>query len=241
MVARPAPRTIPLLRSHDPFPPVIDALDEPDGLLAAGADLSISRLLDAYSRGIFPWFNAGDPILWWSPNPRMVLAPRDFHVSHSLRKRLRSPSVRVTADTIFDRVLAECAAPRDGEVGTWLIPAMQTAYGELHRIGVAHSIEVWMDGVLAGGLYGVALGRMFFGESMFTRQRDGSKVALAYLSAQLARWDVPLIDCQLDTEHLRSLGAYPVARDEFVRQVAALVQRPPMPARWTFDADLHTS
>jgi leucyl/phenylalanyl-tRNA--protein transferase len=215
-----------------------EALDEPDGLLAAGADLSVPRLIDAYAHGIFPWFNAGDPILWWSPNPRTVLTPREFHISHSLRKRLRQADVRVTADTIFARILRECAAPREDEPGTWLIPSMQTAYLALHRLGLAHSVEVWSDDVLAGGLYGVALGRVFFGESMFSRQRDGSKIALAYLTAQLARWQVPLIDCQLETQHLRSLGARSVSREDFVREVDHLVRQPSTPVRWRFDADL---
>ena len=238
MLARGARRTIPLLGAHDPFPPVDEALAEPDGLLAAGADLSIPRLIDAYAHGIFPWFNAGDPILWWSPDPRTVLAPRDFHISHSLRKRLRQPDIKVTADTIFARVLRECAAPREGEPGTWLIASMQTAYLTLHRLGLAHSIEVWSDDVLAGGLYGVSLGRIFFGESMFSRQRDGSKIALAYLTAQLDRWGFPLIDCQLATDHLRSLGARSIPREEFVREVDRLVRLESTPVRWQFDADL---
>lgn len=238
MLARAARRTIPVLGPHDPFPLVDGALDEPNGLLAAGADLSVPRLIDAYAHGIFPWFNAGDPILWWSPNPRTVLAPREFHVSHSLEKRMRDPAIIVTADTAFARVLRECAAPRDGEPGTWLIPMMQAAYNTLHRLGLAHSIEVWIDNVLAGGLYGVSLGRIFFGESMFTRQSDGSKIAMAYLSAQLERWEFPLIDCQLDTEHLRSLGARAMPREEFARHVDQLVRLPSTPVRWRFDADL---
>jgi leucyl/phenylalanyl-tRNA--protein transferase len=238
MLARAGRRTIPLLGPHDVFPPVDEALDEPDGLLAAGADLSVPRLIDAYAHGIFPWFNAGDPILWWSPNPRTVLAPREFHISRSLRKRLRQPDITVTADTIFARVLRECAAPRDGEPGTWLIPSMQTAYLALHRLGLAHSIEVWSDDVLAGGLYGVSMGRIFFGESMFSRQRDGSKIALAYLAAQLARWEFPLIDCQLETDHLLSLGARSISREAFVREVNRLVRLSSAPVKWQFDADL---
>lgn len=241
MLARGVRRTIPLLGPHDAFPPVDEALEEPDGLLAAGGDLSVPRLIDAYAHGIFPWFNAGDPILWWSPDPRTVLAPCDFHISRSLRKRLRQPDIKVTADTIFSRVLRECAAPRHGEPGTWLIPSMQTAYLTLHRLGLAHSIEVWSDDVLAGGLYGVSLGRIFFGESMFSRQRDGSKIALAYLTAQLTRWEFPLIDCQLETEHLRSLGAQSISRDAFVRAVDQLVRLPSTPLKWQFDADLRIS
>ena len=226
---------IPFLGPADPFPPVERALVEPDGLLAAGGGLSVRRLLDAYSHGIFPWFNDGDPILWWSPDPRMVLPPRDLHISKSLRRRLRQRDFTVTADTAFDAVLAACAAPRDGEAGTWLVPAMRRAYASLHEAGFAHSIEVWMGDVLAGGVYGVAIGRMFFGESMFSARTNGSKIAMAYLAAQLDRWGFPLIDCQLETGHLTSLGASPMPRAQFVREVARLVQEPPSPPVWSVD------
>ena len=228
---------IPFLGPADPFPPVEEALDEPDGLLAAGADLTPRRLLDAYSHGIFPWFNEGDPILWWSPDPRIVLAPRDFHISHSLRKRLRQRQFAVTADTAFAAVLDACAAPRLDDGGTWLTPPMKAAYFALHEQGYAHSIEVWMDGTLAGGIYGVGLGRVFFGESRFSRRTDGSKIALAYLTAQLGRWGFPWIDCQLETEHLLSLGAEAVPRRQFVAEVARLV-REPAPS-WILDADVN--
>ena len=217
---------IPFLGSTDPFPPVEQALDEPDGLLAAGADLTPGRLIDAYSHGIFPWFNDGDPILWWSPDPRTVLAPHDFHVSHSLRKRLKQRQFTVTADTAFAAVLDECAAPRPDDGGTWLTPPMKAAYLALHEQGHAHSVEVWMEGALAGGIYGVALGQMFFGESMFSRRTDGSKIALACLATQLGRWGFPWIDCQLETEHLLSLGAVAVPRRRFVAKVARLVRLP---------------
>lgn len=227
---------IPFLGPSDPFPPVAHALDEPDGLLAAGADLSPRRLIAAYCQGIFPWFNAGDPILWWSPDPRIVLAPREFHVSHSLKKRLAQRRFAVTADTAFAAVLDACATPRPDEGGTWLTPPMKAAYLELHQQGRAHSIEVWMDGMLAGGVYGVALGRMFFGESMFSRRTDASKIALAYLAAQLVRWDFPWIDCQLETGHLRSLGAVPMPRLRFIKEVARLVREPA--PDWRLDADL---
>jgi leucyl/phenylalanyl-tRNA--protein transferase len=173
---------IPFLSPSDPFPPVEQALDEPDGLLAAGGDLSPRRLIAAYRQGIFPWFNEGDPILWWSPDPRIVLAPREFHVSHSLKKRLAQRRFTVTADTSFAAVLDACAAPRPDEGGTWLTAPMKAAYQRLHDQGLAHSMEVWMDGALAGGIYGVALGRMFFGESMFSRRTDASKIALACLA-----------------------------------------------------------
>jgi len=220
------PDMIPFLGPSDPFPPVEQALDEPDGLLAAGADLSPRRLVAAYRQGIFPWFNDGDPILWWSPDPRVVLAPREFHVSHSLKKRLAQRRFTVTIDTSFAAVLDACAAPRLDDGGTWLTSPMKAAYVVMHQQGLAHSIEVWMDGALAGGVYGVALGRMFFGESMFSRRTDASKIALAYLSAQLARWGFPWIDCQLETDHLRSLGAVPMPRSEFVKEVARLVLEP---------------
>jgi len=229
---------IPLLGPADPFPPIDTALDEPDGLLAAGGGLSVSRLVAAYRRGIFPWFNEGDPVLWWSPDPRTVIRPRDFRVSRSLAKRLRKGGFAVTADTAFTKVLEGCAAPRDGEPGTWLGPAMRRAYRALHGRGLAHSIEVWMDGELAGGVYGVAIGKMFFGESMFARRTDASKIGLACLAAQLDRWGFPLIDCQLETPHLASLGAQPVPRARFVADVARLVDEPPLPSPWRLDEDV---
>ncbi|MSO35969.1 MAG: leucyl/phenylalanyl-tRNA--protein transferase [Acidobacteria bacterium] len=227
---------IPVLGPADPFPPVDQALAEPDGLLAAGADLTTGRLVDAYRHGIFPWFNDGDPILWWSPDPRFVLAPRAFHVSHSLKKTLTQRRFTVTADTVFAAVLDECAAPRPNEGGTWLTPPMKAAYLALHEHGLAHSIEVWMDGALAGGVYGVGLGRMFFGESMFSRRTDASKIALACLAAQLDRWGFPWIDCQLETGHLSSLGAVAMPRRAFVAEVARLVREPA--PDWTLDPEI---
>jgi leucyl/phenylalanyl-tRNA---protein transferase len=227
-----------LLGPSEPFPPVEHALTEPNGLLAAGGGLTLERLVDAYSRGIFPWFNAGDPVLWWCPDPRMVLFVRELVVSRSLRKRLRKHDYRVTADTAFDEVVRACAAPRAHERGTWIVPAMRRAYQRLHDAGLAHSIEVWIDGELAGGLYGVALGRVFFGESMFSRQTDASKIALAHLVAQLARWQFPLIDCQMSTSHLASLGAREIPRYEFTRAIAPLVVAPPVPSPWTLDEDV---
>ena len=227
---------IPFLGPADRFPPVDRALDEPDGLLAAGGGLAVDRLVEAYSHGIFPWYSAGDPVLWWSPDPRMVLSPRQLHVSHSLRKRLRRRDYRVTVDTAFDRVLRECAAPRPGDAGTWLVPDMRRAYAAMHRAGLAHSIEVWIGDDLAGGIYGVALGRMFFGESMFSRRTDGSKIAMAHLAAQLDRWGFPLIDCQMETGHLASLGAVAIARRRFVAEVSRLVQEPA--PEWILDLDL---
>jgi leucyl/phenylalanyl-tRNA--protein transferase len=227
---------IPFLGPGDPFPPVELALTEPDGLLAAGGTLAARRLVDAYSRGIFPWFNEGDPILWWSPDPRTVLRPAQLHVSHSLRKRLRKVAFMVTVDAAFGRVLDECAAPRADEAGTWLSSGMRRAYTTLHRAGLARSIEVWMDGELAGGLYGVAIGRMFYGESMFSRRTDASKIAMAQLCAQLVRWDMPLIDCQLETEHLLSLGAESVPRRRFIAELERLVTGDA--PSWRLDPDL---
>ena len=227
---------IPFLGPADPFPPVEQALDHPDGLLAAGGSLTTRRLIDAYRRGIFPWFNEGDPILWWSPDPRMVLRPSRLHVSHSLAKKLRKGSFLVTIDRAFARVLDGCAAPRTGDSGTWLSPPMRRAYTALHQAGHAHSIEVWMDGELAGGIYGVGIGRMFFGESMFTRRSDASKIAMARLAVQLERWDCPLVDCQLETDHLLSLGAEHMPRRAFVAEVERLTQLGGPP--WEIDADL---
>ena len=231
---------IPLLGPSDDFPSVDRALDEPNGLLAAGGGLSVARLTEAYRRGIFPWFNEGDPILWWCPDPRMVLPTGSVHVSRSLRRRLRRDDYTLTFDGDFRAVLRACAAPRRQESGTWLTLPMMRAYERMHQAGAAHSVEVWMDGELAGGLYGVALGRMFFGESMFTRRTDGSKMAIALLCAQLARWMFPLVDCQMRTEHLASLGAVEIPRHAFVAAVRDLVDLPPVPSPWRADDDLRT-
>ena len=229
---------IPLLGMNDPFPPVHRALDDPNGLLAAGGGLGVTRLLDAYARGIFPWFNDGDPVLWWCPDPRTVLPTDAVHISRSLRRRLRRRDYEITMDRAFDEVIRACAEPRRDDGGTWLIPQMMRAYQRLHETGAAHSIEVWMKGKLAGGLYGVALGRMFYGESMFSRQTDGSKIAIVAVAAQLARWRFPLIDCQMPTAHLATLGATAIPRRSFVRAVERLVKEPPMPSPWHVDEDL---
>lgn len=226
------------LGPNDPFPDVVHALREPNGLLAAGADLSPERLLEAYRRGIFPWFSPGEPILWWSPDPRMVLVPGEMKVSRSLAKRLRRGDYEIRVDTAFEAVMRACAEPRPGQRGTWIVPAMIRAYVRLHALGHAHSVEAWRDGTLVGGLYGVALGRMFYGESMFSRASDASKATLAHLAAQLRRWDFGLIDCQMATDHLASLGARPLARAEFLGRVADLVHLPGLPGTWTFDRDL---
>lgn len=226
---------IPWLTSHSPFPPVDTALKRPNGLLAAGGDLSPERLTAAYRNGIFPWYGAGEPILWWSPDPRMVLLPADLKVSRSLAKALRNRDYRVRFDGAFRDVMEACAAPRPGQEGTWITPEMMEAYCELHRRGLAHSVETWIGGELAGGLYGVALGRVFFGESMFSRERDASKIALVHLVWQLQRRQFGMIDCQMTTPHLASLGAREMPRREFTRRVKELVNYPSAPGKWTLE------
>ena len=200
----------------DAFPTVATALEDPPGLLAAGGDLSPERLEAAYRRGIFPWFSRGEPILWWSPDPREVLFPDRIHVSRSLGKTLRSGRYRVTQDQAFEAVVQACAAPRARSPGTWILPAMRAAYLALHRRGIAHSVETWRGEELVGGLYGVRVGAVFCGESMFSRAPDASKVALATLAAQAAAQGIRLIDCQLENSHLRSLGSQSMRRAEFV-------------------------
>jgi leucyl/phenylalanyl-tRNA--protein transferase len=230
--------TIPWLAERDPFPPVESALRDPAGLLAAGDDLSPDRLVDAYARGIFPWFGGDDPVLWWSPDPRMVLWLRDVHVSRSLRRAIRSARYDVTLDAAFPQVVAGCAQPRDGDGGTWITGGMAGAYNQLAALGYAHSVEVWSGGTLVGGLYGVALGRMFYGESMFSRRRDASKIALVYLVRQLERWGFEVVDCQMSTTHLASLGAREIPRSEFLRAVDRLVRLPPVLSPWVLASGL---
>lgn len=206
---------IPILSAQSPFPPPERALASPNGLLAAGCDLSVSRLLNAYRSGIFPWFNEGEPILWWSPNPRMVLFPDEFKISRSLRKAIRRNNYTIRTDSCFADVMRACAAPRSAQQGTWIHPEMIAAYSELHRLGYAHSVETWVDDELVGGLYGVAMGKVFFGESMFSRVSNASKIAFAHLVEQLAEWGFVLIDCQVKTTHLASLGAREIPRSVF--------------------------
>ncbi len=225
------------LGPYDPFPDPARALREPNGLLAAGADLSPERLLAAYRAGIFPWFNPGEPILWWTPDPRMVLAPGAVKLSRSLAKRLRRKDYEVRVDSAFGAVMAACAEPRPGQGGTWISPAMIAAYTRLHGAGIAHSVETWIEDRLVGGLYGVSLGRAFFGESMFSRVSDASKIAFAHLARQLERWHYGLIDCQMETAHLASLGARAIPRERFLHALAPLVNCEP-PRSWTFDHDL---
>ncbi len=204
------------------LPDAASALGEPNGLLAIGGALSPDWLLGAYRRGIFPWFSHGQPILWWSPDPRAVIDPARFRPSRSLRQSIRNRGYETRIDTAFEAVVTGCAASRtDG--GTWILPSMQRAYLQLHRLGHAHSVETWAAGRLVGGLYGVRLGGMFFGESMYSAERDASKVALAGLVAEARATGIGLIDCQLPTPHLTSLGALSLPRSEFLRRLAALV------------------
>ncbi|MDO8263882.1 MAG: leucyl/phenylalanyl-tRNA--protein transferase [Gallionella sp.] len=272
---------IPWLTKNTPFPPVESALRSPNGLLAAGGDLSSSRLLDAYRHGAFPWFNPGEPILWWSPDPRMVLIPGEFKISRSLAKVLRNSSYEVRCDTVFEQVMRSCAAPRArhksvGHHGTWIHEDMIAAYCALHEMGYAHSVEIWMpkkpfqlqtegearrqciiadklEMKLAGGLYGVSIGRMFYGESMFSNVSNASKIALAHLAKQLERWQfgpstrfgtghfdtlrTGMIDCQMNTPHLSSLGAREIPRSEFIVRLQELVHYAPV-TDWQFDTDL---
>jgi len=217
------------LEGDDPFPPVERALKHPNGLLAAGADLSVGRLLEAYRRGIFPWFSAGQPPLWWSPDPRMVLYCEELKVSRSLGKSLRNKGYELRIDSAFGEVLEGCAWRPEG---TWLGADMRKAYLRLHREGYAHSFETWHGGELVGGLYGVALGRMFYGESMFSRATDASKVALLRLVHELRGKNFPLIDCQMHTPLLESLGAREIPRAQFVRALAGLVNYAEPPMKW---------
>lgn len=223
------------LNNGAPFPPVEQALLKPNGLLAAGGSLSANRLLDAYQQGIFPWFNTGEPILWWSPNPRMVLIPEEFNISRSLRKTLRDKNYEVRTDSAFEQVMRACAAPRREQVGTWIHDDVIAAYIELHQMGVAHSVETWVNGNLVGGLYGISIGRMFYGESMFSHATDASKIALAHLTAQLQRWGYGMIDCQMSTPHLASLGAREIPRAEFMLRLKELIHYPDTQIKWQFD------
>jgi leucyl/phenylalanyl-tRNA--protein transferase len=217
------------------FPDVSLALRDPDGLLAMGGDLSVERLLLAYRSGIFPWFGPRQPVMWWSPDPRLVLFPEALRISRSLARVLRRDCFKVTLDTAFQTVIEQCAVRRPGQAGTWITTEMRTAYLQLHAAGHAHSVECWQGDMLVGGLYGVAIGRIFFGESMFTRVNDASKVAFVRLVRQLQDWDFPLVDCQVHTRHLESLGATGIPRDEFVQWLDEYCARDPVKGRWQFE------
>lgn len=211
------------ISSADPpeaFPDVASAFDTPDGLLAAGGDLSETRLLYAYRHGIFPWFDDGQPILWWSPDPRCIIRPDEFHLSRRLSRYLRQSGFEVSCNTAFDAVIAECAVDREGQQGTWITTEMLEAYSQLHKSGWAHSIEIWSGGVLSGGLYGLAIGKAFFGESMFSRHSNASKAAVFALCQLLEQADFAVLDCQVESPHLVSLGATLLPRTEFAAMLS---------------------
>ncbi|KPG81077.1 leucyl/phenylalanyl-tRNA--protein transferase [Stenotrophomonas geniculata] len=217
-----------------PFPPAETALRQPDGLLAVGGDLHPVRLLNAYAGGIFPWFSEGEPILWWSPDPRMVFRTEGVHLSSRFRRQLRGSTWEITADTAFSRVMRACAAaPRPGQDGTWISPAMVEAYSQLHDLGFAHSFEVWDRQTLVGGIYGVAIGAMFFGESMFSGASGGSKIALAALASTLRDWGWELIDAQVENPHLLRMGAEHLPRADFLEHVRQAVHRDGREGAWT--------
>jgi leucyl/phenylalanyl-tRNA--protein transferase len=229
--------SIPRLATDAQFPPTCQALADPNGLLAVGGDLSAERLLSAYRRGIFPWYEAPQPVLWWTPDPRSVLVPDELHVSRSLRRTLRTNKFTVNVDRAFSAVMQACAQPRDYATGTWIDPAMVAAYTGLHDAGYAHSVEVTdQSGALVGGLYGVALGRVFFGESMFSTQADASKTALVALTAILREAGFTLIDCQVESEHMNSLGARNISRLDFEQRLEQTVNDATDAAIWTFTA-----
>jgi leucyl/phenylalanyl-tRNA---protein transferase len=219
------------------FPPV--DLASPEGLLAIGGDLGSERLLEAYRHGIFPWYSEDQPILWWSPDPRATLFPDKLHISHNLKKILRKQKFHVTLDTKFREVITACARPRQQQekTGTWITPAMIDAYCHLHEMGFAHSTEVWLDDKLAAGLYGVALGRAYFGESMFSVETDASKVGFVYTVIQLAAWKFQLIDCQVSSDHLAQFGAVDIRRSEFMEKLELALKHTDRKGKWTLDTD----
>lgn len=231
---------LPWLEPSSQFPPIHTALDEPNGLLAAGGDLSPEMLLRAYRHGIFPWYSDGQPILWWSPDPRCVIHRDHLHISRSLRKHQRRHAWQVTFDQCFEEVVKACAQ-RGPEEGTWITPEMHSAYCALHRLGHAHSIEVWDAGRLVGGLYGIAIQSCFFGESMFSRASNASKIAFWALCEQLHRWHYQLIDCQIENPHLMRLGAQTLPREEFSTLLQAGLNARPHHTEWKFDPDLFSN
>ena len=233
-------RSLPWLDPHRPdFPDAAEALSEPNGLLAAGGDLSPARIIQAYRQGIFPWYEDPQPILWWSPNPRTVLYPGQFHLSRSLRKTIRKGDYRATMDRHFASVIEHCGRLRRYREGTWITGDMQRAYQELHKLGIAHSVEIWRDDQLAGGLYGIALGKVFFGESMFSLEPDASKIALWLLTRTLLERDFHLIDCQVDSPHLTSLGATRVDRSDYLKSLRMHAHPPDPVGHWQLDEGYH--
>ena len=220
-----------------PFPPTSQALNSPNGLLAWGGDLHPRRLLAAYRAGIFPWYTEGQPVLWWTPAPRCVLVPGEVYLSRRTRRRYNSGRYRLSLDQAFTEVMAACAEPRAGESGTWITRDMLRAYRQLHEQGAAHSLEVWEGDELAGGIYGLSLGSVFFGESMFSRRTDGSKLALVALCRLLVRWGFALLDCQVGNPHLYRMGAQEITREGFELTLARNVDRQPSPRAWRESAD----
>jgi len=229
---------IPWLDETLDFPNIHSALDDPNGLLAAGGDLSPERLLKAYQQGIFPWFDDEQPILWWSPDPRAVLFPNNIHVSKSLAKLIRKGGFRISFDEAFDEVVRACAAPRRYSEGTWITDDMLGAYNTIHNMGYAHSLEVWQGDALVGGLYGISLGKLFFGESMFSRTDNASKIAFVALAKQLEQWQFPLIDCQIPNPHLSSLGVSEISRREFKNYLKEFTEREHPTGHWIFELSL---
>lgn len=232
---------IPVLGFHtQDFPPIEHALDDPNGLLAAGGDLKPETLLRAYRNGIFPWFDKEQPILWWSPSPRAVLFPEELHVSRSLHKTLRKQRFRITLDTAFTEVITACSEPRPYADGTWITDTMIEAYIQMHELGLAHSAEAWEGGRLVGGVYGIALGQIFFGESMFSRTTDASKVAFVHLVNQLRDWHYQLVDCQVENAHLASLGSTTIDRSQFKSMLQKWIPenitlKPQSPKKWQLE------
>jgi leucyl/phenylalanyl-tRNA--protein transferase len=217
------------------FPPTELALEDPNGLLAVGGDLQPERLIEAYRQGIFPWYSNNQPILWWSPNPRAVLFPEQIKVSRSLKKTIKRAPYTITIDKDFAGVVQGCSEPRKDSDDTWITSAMQAAYIQLHRLGVAHSVETWLGDTLVGGLYGLAIGRVFFGESMFSRATNASKIAFVHLVKQLEIWDYRLIDCQVSSEHISSLGSIDIPRQQFQKLLNELINKQPRTHSWAFD------
>jgi len=232
------PRWLAVTDAPDAFPPPAEALTEPNGLLAMGGDLSPQRLLAAYPLGIFPWYEPGQPILWWSPDPRAVLWPENLHVSRRLQRTRRRSKLSLTCDQAFSTVVQCCAEPRRYAEGTWITGEMSAAYSTLHQLGWAHSFEAWQEDELVGGLYGVAIGRVFFGESMFSRVTDASKIALISAVDYLRTRDFALLDCQIWSSHLQTLGATTLPRAEFLRQLDDLCRPPGSPGSWTHDFEV---